>query len=343
MNSKKFKYQGALHIHTNKSDGTGKLSEVVKAAKKSGLSWIIITDHNYIDCEEGYIDGVCVIKGQEVSPKHENHYLVFGCDNILSPENDLQNNIDTVRKSGGFGFAAHPDESDTRKNNAKPIKWLDKNIKPDGIEIWNWFSSWADNYDSSNIFTVIYSYLFKNKLVGKPYSNTVCWWDKLNRENDAVIPAVGGVDAHALIIKKYIIPVKIFPYEFCFNTIVNEIILDKELSSDFLTAKKQILNALKSGNNTIINKQIGKDIFDINISDKTTTAYAGESIDLDDDTYLNISLPKCAKIFVFKDGLLYNKITGDILKIRLSDKGKYRIEVELKNKGYAYTNPIIVK
>ena len=338
-----FKYCGALHIHTNKSDGSGDLKEIIKSAKKANLSWIVITDHNYIDNVEGFIDGIYVIKGQEVSPKSENHYLVMGTNKLYSPYDDLQSNIDKIRQDGGFGFAAHPDESDKRRNNAKPIKWLDKNITPDGIEIWNWFSAWADNYDSRNFLNVVYSYLFRNKLVNKPNPETIKWWDELNNKSEKIVPAIFGVDAHALLIKKYLLPVKIFPYEFCFKTLVNEICLKEPLSKDFNKAKNQILNALKCANNIMINKQISQKSPNIYISNNEGVFTAGEKVKLDSNTYLNISLPKSAKIFVIKDGLEYNNTVGNALKIQLSIKGKYRIEIIYKDEGYIYTNPIVVE
>lgn len=337
-----FKYKGAIHIHTVKSDGTGNIEEITNAAKKAGLSWLIITDHNYIDKEEGIINGIYVIKGQEISPKRENHYLVIGTDRLFSPDDDLQFNIDEVRKSNGFGFAAHPDESDYRKNKNKPIKWLDKNIIPDGIEIWNLFSQWGDNYNSSNVFTAAYSYIFRNKLITKPQTKTLNWWDELNNKSAKIIPAIGGVDAHALIRKDYMIPLKIFPYKYCFETITNEILLKEELSKDFQTAKIQIINAIKQGNNIIFNNKIHNNPPEIYIANHDHNVHSGETIAHNDKTFLNIKSDKKLKILVFKNGLNYHIFEGKNLELHLTEKGKYRVEALINNKGYVYTNPISV-
>lgn len=338
-----FKYRGAIHIHTVKSDGSGDLRTVADAARKAGLSWIIVTDHNYIDKEEGFINGIYVIKGQEVSPEAENHYIVIGVDKIISPNNDLQTNIDTVREAGGYGFAAHPDESDNRKNNNKPIKWLDKNIIPDGIELWNMFSQWGDGYDSRNIFTAMYSYFFRNRLITEPYRETIDWWDKLNNDSQKIVPAIGGVDAHALIRKDYIIPLKIFPYEYCFKTITNEIILSEKLSDNFEKAKLQIINALKSGNNNILNNIVCKKSPEIFIENRNSRAYSGMEIELDDNTFLKVHSDKKLKILVFKNGLQYNCLEGKTLELKLSEIGKYRAAALYNGKSFMYTNPILVQ
>ena len=73
-----YKYLGAIHIHTKYSDGTGDIFEITKAAKKAGLSWVLITDHNNIEVEEGIINGIYVIKGEEISKTSSNHYIALG-------------------------------------------------------------------------------------------------------------------------------------------------------------------------------------------------------------------------------------------------------------------------
>lgn len=334
---------GAIHIHSCYSDGTGDINKITKAAQKTGLSWIIISDHNNFDIKEGIINGITVIKGEEISPDNGNHCLALGINKFIPLTYDSQININSVRSNGGFAISAHPDESETRKNSNKPLRWLDKNIIPDGVEIWNWFSQWADNYDSSNIFKIAYAYLFRNRLVTKPNKETIQWWDKLNENSEKIIPAICGVDAHALKIKDYIIPVTIFPYEQMFKTILNEIIINEPLSETFEIRKNQILQAIKSGKNTIINKIVSKNIPEIYISNEKEIAYSGDFICLDKNTYLNYNSNKKSDIFVFKDGKEYFTDKTDNLKIKITETGKYRVEVEQNGRGFVYTNPIIVK
>jgi len=351
-NNNIFRYCGAIHIHTKFSDGTGDLKTIVKAAKKAGLDWIIITDHNYIDTEEGFFDDVCVIKGQEVSPKSENHYLVFGVNEVIELSDNPQTYVDKVREQGGFGFAAHPDEGFTSDKDGKPvprknsnhcIPWTDKNIKPDGVEIWNWFSNWADNYDDGSLLTKAHSFFFKHKIVKNPSCLTLSWWDKLNNETEKIVPALGGVDAHALLIKDYLIPLYIFPYTTCFKTINNVITLKEPLSKDFSEAKQQILSAVKQGNNIIVNKHNEKSIPEVWISNVNEYACCGESISLDENTNLNIKMNKKSDIKLFLNGKEIFKTQAKTCTVPIKETGKYRVEFSHKEKGFAYTNPIVVK
>ena len=314
-------FPGAVHIHTTFSDGTGNIDQITKAAKKAGLKWVIITDHNNTDIEEGFYNGICVIKGEEISPETSDHYIALGIKNTIIPDKGIKNYVQEARNQGGFGYAAHPDESDTRKNNANPIRWTDKSVIPDGIEIWNWFSDWADNYDSSNIFKIAYAYFFKHKIIKGPHAETLKWWDDLSKVYPCIL-AIGGVDAHALKISKYLIPVTIFPYKDMFNTIVNYFILEEPVPESFEEQKNFILNLLKRGKNIIINRAV-KNIYPLIYKN---------------DNYLTVKLFCHAEIRIIHNGdIIFQKRT-DNLSYELEPDKKYRIEIYLNNTSWLYTN-----
>ena len=342
QNKKIYKSLGAIHIHSLLSDGTGDVEKISKKAKACGLDWIIITDHNNFDVKEGIINGVTVIKGEEISLDDKNHYLCFGINKCLYPSEDISDNIEEVRSIGGFGFAAHPDEREKRQNTKQAIKWLDKTVIPDGVEIWNWFSQWGDNYNSKNIFTIAYSYFFRHKLVKKPWQETLNWWDKLNNEKKEIVPAIGGIDAHALKIRDYIIPVTVFPYKTTFKTISNQIFTEEPLKDDFKERKEQILNALKKGNNLIINRKTYKKAPEIFVKNSNETIYCGEKIKLDENTYLNFNCDKKVYLKIYRNGIeIFSGITKNE-KIRITESGKYRVEAEINGYGYVYSNPFVV-
>ena len=344
LNTQLNKYNsiGAIHIHSVYSDGTGDIESISKAAKNAGLDWIIVTDHNSFEIEEGIYNGVYVIKGEEISPKDENHYLALGINKYIQPNVNAKHNIEAVKLNGGFGFAAHADESDYRRNSHQPIKWTNKNITPDGVEIWNWFSEWADNLNDRNIFSLAYAYLFKHNLVKEANATTIKWWDKLNNTSDKIIPAIGGIDVHALKIKGYVIPVTIFPYQDMFKTIVNVISSNKPFAKDFETRKTQILEAIKAGRNLIINRVVSKEIPIFKISNKNQAVNSGESISLDNETLLNVQTKKKGSIKIFHNGKEIKSVISNSIKMLLNEVGKYRVEIKFAKRGFAYSNPIIV-
>lgn len=338
---------GAIHIHTKFSDGTGDIEMISKAAKEAGLDWIIVSDHNDFSLKEGIYNDIYVIKAEEISPDLGYHLLAFDIKEEIKKSEDPIKNIENVHKQGGFCFAAHPDESDFRKNSNPPIKWLDKTIIPDGVELWNWFSDWANRYNNQDIFHIAYAFLFRKKLIRGTEPQTRYWWDKINCKKDEIFPAIAGTDAHALKINNFLIPVTIFPYKYCFKTAANLIYTDTPFSKNFEKAKKQILKAIKQGNTILINRKKCKRLNHKKLSLQATnanneTAFCGEKIKLDFDTKIELKLHRKAEISLFLDGNEIRYDNTDKFTHNVTEKGKYRIEVYQGNTPVLYSNPILI-
>lgn len=338
---------GAIHIHTLHSDGTGGLKEVVRAAKKAGLEWIVITDHNKMVVQEGMYDGVCVIVGEEISPQDGDHYLAFDIKTPVSCDSSPQEYIDKVKEQGGFGFIAHPDESKTRKNSYKSLGWTDWETKGfEGLEIWNYMSNWADGYREKNPVNAVNSYLFRNNITG-PTKKTLDWWDNLNNENSHIVPAIGGSDAHAFNIRRAFVTVKIFPYKSTFGKVTNFLNLDSPLSEDFESCKKAILNSIKTGRNIILNRGLkrgGKCACPVfYIQNRYEQVYSGASIGLDNCSKLVIELPRKAEIKVIHNGEIVLQSRVKQIELENLKIGKYRFEAYYKGTPWIFSNPIAIQ
>ena len=339
-----FLYPGAIHIHSIHSDGTGTIEEIAQAAKKAGLYWIIVTDHNNLDGKEGIYNGVCVIVGEEISPEDGNHYLALDIKTPISCDIPVIKYVQEVKEQGGFGFVAHPDEKEFRKNNYKSLRWSNWNMKNfGGIEIWNYLSNWGDYYNDRNLFKALYSYFFRNRVLSGPTKKILDWWDNLNNETQQIIPAIGGVDSHALNLKKAFVTIKIFPYKNTFKTITNFIHLDNQLPEDFENQKRIILEAVKLGKNLIVNKSWGgcsNPAFYIQNGYKKV--YSGGSIEFEAGLKMVVKLPLKANIRIIHNGeIILQKNTKNI-ELNNLDKGKYRLEAYYKNRPWIFSNPILI-
>ena len=71
-----------LHVHTNHSDGTKEIRDVLMMAKEKGIQRIAITDHDTIDHLDevkrlGEELGIRTIRGVEMSCYDEDSYYRF--------------------------------------------------------------------------------------------------------------------------------------------------------------------------------------------------------------------------------------------------------------------------
>lgn len=187
---------GAYHIHTNRSDGSGSIDDVARAAAEVGLQFVILSDHGTAAAPPeapSYRHGVLVIDGVEVSTK-DGHVVALGLREA-SPYplgGEARDVIEDVRRMGGWTIAAHPDSR-------KPgLRW--RGPATDGIEWINADSEWRDDGTRRQLQAALH-YLFRPasaiaSLFGRPGS-TLRRWDQWSRQRQVV--GLAGVDAHARI------------------------------------------------------------------------------------------------------------------------------------------------
>ncbi|NTW01387.1 MAG: CehA/McbA family metallohydrolase [Oscillochloris sp.] len=345
--SNSFAYPGALHIHTIYSDGTGTYPEVIAAAQAAGLRWIIVTDHDSLEGASfaGWHDGLLVIVGHEISPRH-NHFLALNVNSVVSNQLPPQDFIDEVYAGGGFGVIAHPDER--VENSLKQIyPWDDWTIdgprqregRTVGLELWNLMSDWADHLTPRN--KELY-FLLPRLAISGPTPATMAWWDRLNCAGRRTF-AIGGVDAHAL---KYRAPwgeVEVFPYRWMFGTLTNYLLLDAPLSADAHTATNQVYAALAGGQSYFVNRLDGDapaiifracrgdEVYNIG----TSPSLSGGPLRIEADVGTN------AYIRLIANGEV---LTSGVRRIRqsIATAGVYRLEGYWGGKPWFFANPIYV-
>ena len=98
-----------LHMHTSFSDGRLTPEELIAEAKKAGLHYIALTDHDTVDgishlYESGLFPtkGIHIIPGIEFSahhPLHEVHILGYGIDIFCTSLLDKLNEVTDARWS----------------------------------------------------------------------------------------------------------------------------------------------------------------------------------------------------------------------------------------------------
>lgn len=347
---KNYEYPGAIHIHSKYSDGSASIEDIARYAKKAGLKWVIITDHNTLgglkDGKEGFYDGVCVLIGVEISPETGNHYLAFDIYEDISEELPPEKVIQAVNEKGGIGFIAHPDELPGRKNNYPPLRWEDWSINGfQGLEIWNFMSDWVDTLNAKN---KLKKYLKPVDSLHGPTQKVINWWDRLNNKSNTVVPGIFSLDEHSFKFKYFGMRVKVFSPRRSFKTLLNYIQTNDILSRDFEIAKKQIYGAIKGGHNIMVNKKRGApegSVFTatkIHPQKKFVKATVGESLKITDDFIIDIETPSESEIKLYHNGRVVKQEITSHLKYKSTEPGSYRYEAYVNGRHWIISNPIKV-
>lgn len=348
-------YIGAIHIHSDYSDGTGRIEDIAEAASEAGLDYIVITDHNTIRSkEDGYerwLKGVMVLIGYEVNDiNNKNHYLTLGMDEVIGTYRMLDNGelgckleareyVRMINQKGGIGFTAHPDEE--RQESYPWTEWDTDEFT--GIEIWNHMSEWAEGIGRHNKLD---QFIHPLKSIYAPPKKTLQRWDEIALRRDII--GIGGVDAHAF--KENLLglfTVKIFAYKVLFKSIRTHILLDSPIEVNnpdhFFSGKQKIIQALKKGRCFVANYYNGDakgfifscehdgEIFNMGDSIKKSKVQSSK---------FKVIAPRDCIIKLIHNGNMINEYAGKEKEWDMAEPGVYRAECWRNDKGWIFSNHI---
>jgi hypothetical protein len=345
-----YDYAGAVHMHSAYSfDGTTPVGDIITAARRSNLDFIVLTDHFRLDAItdgwDGWHDGVLVIVGEEISPRY-NHYLALGITQpvIAWQKKSLpQSYIDAVNAQGGFGFIAHPDHTGAPQFGVKSYAWKDWSVQGyRGISIWDLMTDWQECLTSP--LAALRAYLFPAAVLRGPKPETLARWDALNQTRR--IAGYGEIDNHNSRKRVWGRTFRIFPFTTAFTTIRTHVLLPAALSADPVAAQAQVLAALAAGTSYVAQERwVPATGFQFRAYSADRTAVQGETLDTDGNpAVLEITVPAAGRIRLFKNGAMIDERSGEYLQCDAQGAGVYRAEVAQRRYGsykpWIYSNPI---
>lgn len=348
-----------LHMHTAYSDGSGSHTSIGRAAARSGLDVVMVTDHNvYVRGVDRYYPRdnnrqTLLLAGEEVHDRtrdpQKNHLLVLGAAREMSTfAPSPQGLIDQVRRAAGLSFIAHPFDPELRAFGEDDISWVDWSVSGfTGLELWNGFSE-LKSVIRSMAGAVFYAY-FPRFVARGPLPATLARWDELLASRHEPVVAVGGSDAHALDIRRGPLRRTLFPYEFHFQAINTHLLVDEDLTGNLETDRKSVYTALKQGH-----AFIGYDLpgstagFRFTAQGRDVTASMGDEIRMGEGVTLQIRLPAPAECRLIHNGQVIRNWTGRPVCTHIANRpGIYRVEVYTqflgRRRGWIFSNPIYVR
>lgn len=342
-------YVGAIHIHSNFSDGSGTIDDIKKAAQEVCLDYIVLTDHNTLraknDGEEGWHGDTFLLVGTEINDKQNlNHYLALGIDKTFSTRISAKEYVKKVKEKGGIGFIAHPFEERSSMSEHPPYPWNEWETEDfTGIEVWNHMSEWMEGLNEDNKYNY---FVHPLKSIIAPSSKTLCKWDELNQKRKVI--GIGGVDAHAHKLNLLgFFEVEVFPYKVLFKSIRTHLLCDSPLhksnnSVEIIKDRNEILKVLKSGRLFISNYYRGDAKgFRFFAQDSNMIYHMGETIEFSEKIRLRVILPNISgTIRLIANGKFVDEVENVDAEFRINNPGAYRVEIFLDGKAWIYSNHI---
>ena len=229
---------GVVHAHTRYSDGRGGLDQVAAAARRAGLDFLALADHNSLAARDaaGRHGAMTLLVGTEVSPPgNRDHYLVFGTEDVPDPNAPPAAVVTAVREAGGFGIVAHPDYGAAPRLRLPAYPWTDWDAPGiEAFELWTMLPDLVEGATSAA--QVLAALAVPAAALRGPRPVTLARWDRAWAGGRGPV-AVGAVDAHGIGLS----------YARSFATVRTNLWLAEPLPVDAAAATAAVVSALRQG------------------------------------------------------------------------------------------------
>ncbi len=370
---------GSLHIHTTLSDGGGTPAEVLAAARREGLGFVIITDHNNLGAKplEGYHDGlpepvgtgtstrsqfnrVLTIVGTEISNR-EGHIIGIGLrDPHYCFSADARDALDDIHHLGGYPIVAHPLMAAGSLTDEHG--WSGWDLPgPWGFELINGKGLWRDASWPRRL-RMLGLYPFNSRyallsLATRPEA-ALERWDELLKRRD--VTGTLGADAHSRLPLTRRRSVRFPSYDVLLGVARTHVLLSQPLAGDASRDIPAVVEALAHGRSYIAYDALAPaDDFSftaevlmadvpqphLTMGDTVVLAPAGLPAGAKPTVNLRVAgrMPAGAQVRLLWDGHLIAK--GPAPLVALADHaGVYRCEVDVPgwDTPWVISNPIVV-
>lgn len=336
-----YTYRGAIHVHSKHSDGRGSVQQIAADARRVGVDFVIITDHNTIaardDGPEGWHGKALILVSEEVTPDtNADHYLALGARGLVQPSSDPGENISAVRAAGGLGIVAHPTGGAVIHGEYVEYPWTNWNAGVvDGIEIWNHVYDITGK--SRNLLQMILWAIAPCLAPAGPIDSVLELWDHLVAGKGRPTVAIGGTDCHGILSS----------YPRGLRSVCTYIVCPSPFSGDLKHDSELVYSAIREGRCYVGGDKI-KDAagFCCYVNSGDRTVHMGGTVRLSRGAVLMVRSPAEGEIRIVRNGECVLKWRGSELEAELKARGAYRVEVAIpgrkREKPWIYGNHIWV-
>ena len=342
-------WRGVVHVHTNRSDGTGTIDEVAAAAARAGLRFVILSDHGdgtRAPEPPRYRSGVLVLDGVEIGT-NAGHYLAVGMAQAPYPlGGDTRDVVEDVARLGGFGVIAHPDSP------KGGLPWRDWHLPVDAMEWLNADSQWRDE-SAFRLARALLTYPFRpaETLAAQLTPGALLQrWDQVAASRPLVVLA--GADAHARIgVRREGDPYegRVFlalpSYEASFRAFSQQLVTAGAPTGRADEDARAVLASLRGGRvHTVIDGWAMPPVFEFTARGGGMEAVEGGELVTREPVVLRVrsNAPLYAATVLLRDGVEVHRVDRQALVYATDRPGRYRVEVWLGRPGKRSPIPWIV-
>ena len=340
-------YTGVIHVHTAYSDSAGRMPYVIDCAKRAGLDYVVVSDHDSLRAKhegwDGWHEDVLLVIGVEVSSTL-GHTLALDVDECprwryVHPNRYLPE----LAKMGATSFVAHPDRHKRGNFRYKAQDW--PGLRTEcyaGIELWSYMHDWVEWAYPWHIIAAVRD---PDRAVAGPHADVLRDWDNVAQRRHCA--GIGALDSHELRLPIPKLPwslVKILPMDYVFHTVRTHALMPQR-TGDGPADIAALTATLAAGRCFVAYDLIGDSTGSqfAATCDGEAVSMMGDEIEEGGELEFRAAVPLESEIALLRDGEAIANARGTELTHRDARPGVYRIEARLKNRPWLFTNHIYVR
>jgi hypothetical protein len=340
-----------IHVHSQFSDGTATVPEIVDAARAAGADVVLLTDHDSLEARrrglEGWYREQLLLVGHEVTTR-VGHLLVFGLEEEVDHQGRSEVEICAeVDARHGLAFAAHPfSEGGLIPSIVRPHPWRAlEECTSCGIELWSLMTDTAERWRTPGQALRFMRDPLAS-LDGPPPEH-LARWDRLCALRR--VPAIGGLDAHQTGLRLGRIVISPMPHARYFQLLRTHVLLEDPLSHELRVDRAAVYQALRAGSCYLaldgIASARGFD-FCARGTDGDRAAM-GSEVQAGQRWSMSTSVPRPALVRLVRNGRAVAERHGLTLEHETDEPGVYRVEARIADgerpRLWIVSNPIYIR
>jgi hypothetical protein len=331
---------GALHVHSSRSDGRRTEEEIAQEAKKAGLRFVVVTDHNVAPGPPREVSGVLLLNGTEVTTR-DGHLLAYDFAEAPPPAGTPAHEaIARLRQAGAFTAVAHGSDA--------KAAWQRWDLRLAGMEFYNAGSDARRNlqFPYGTLIAAAAAYPINSDysliLLHERPAEDLRRFDSLTRSRNLV--GYCGLDAHGLP-----------GYEQLFRAVRTYV--HATFAGDVARDARTLWDALRAGRH-----HCAFELFGDGARFRFWAESGGNRVEMGDTlraggpvhfhATLGLTAAPEAEIALLRDGQVAATARGTTLEFEAREPGAYRVEVSVpvptlfgrtQMESWILSNPIFVR
>jgi hypothetical protein len=329
-----YPWRGVFHVHSTASDGSGTVDEIMAAAARAGLDFVVLTDHNVLAAERpasAWYGDVLLIAAEEISTE-QGHLLALQ----VPPHRyrfgpTARQALADIRREGGWALIAHGAHA------WQP--WRGGKGQTKGLEVVNLAAAWSRQSGGERALTVGESLIDADaaalRLLRDRWPMLVSWdartaFQRGYGHQPRQYVAIAAADAHG----PFVGPVP--SYADTFGALSTLVFIDSSpeearREGDVGQTERQLMGAVRAGRAAVETTALGEvAAFSLTAESSAGVATMGEVVASEAGPWrlrVVFDAGEPGDIVLLRDGEEIRRASGAMLEEPVPMAGTYRVEV----------------